>query len=406
MRHANSNLNILKKNHNSKTIKLNNFLKPPITSINFNSPITSKNSNNKNSLYKLLNKDNSKISLYITKNTTNTFKSINENSNGDNGKHSLSNKNIFNSSISPSNSINYKDNNKGERHINIRLKLNNKIINNNYRGMKKSKNKTINPEIIEKIKEKDSQINKLQKDLFQSQELLTKLQKDKQKELSFTYNSIKSLDNIKKYKKDYQLSDIFSPTSEKDDKILKTNFNKFKMHQSKKKSKYLNLNNNKSNKSNVNNKNLKALLKIDSLININSNCNIKNTRNNKKSNKNFLSGFYKNNCINKYQYNFPTSNYLKCFSSSAKRLFPHRHKQYESCISLTKNNFKTNINEKNLYSPKHHNNITLSPSKKDFTSPSLRNLIKKCNILKNKANNILANYISLTECIIKNSKSK
>ena len=215
MRHANSNLNILKKNRNSKTIKLNNFLKPPTSSNNFNSPITSKNSHNKNILYNLLNKDNSKISLYITKNTTNAFKNINEISKGDKGKHSLSNKNLFNNSISSGNSLNYKDNNIRHGHINIRLNLNNKIINNNFRGKKKSKHKTINLDMIEKIKEKDSQINKLQKDLFQSQELLNKLQKEKQKELNFTFNSFKSLDNINNYKKDYQLSDFFIPTSEK-----------------------------------------------------------------------------------------------------------------------------------------------------------------------------------------------
>ena len=401
MRHANSNLNILKKNRNSKTIKLNNFLKPPTSSNNFNSPITSKNSHNKNILYNLLNKDNSKISLYITKNTTNAFKNINEISKGDKGKHSLSNKNLFNNSISSGNSLNYKDNNIRHGHINIRLNLNNKIINNNFRGKKKSKHKTINLDMIEKIKEKDSQINKLQKDLFQSQELLNKLQKEKQKELNFTFNSFKSLDNINNYKKDYQLSDFFIPTSEKNDKILKTNFNKFEINKSKKKLKYMDLNK-KTNKSNVNNKNLKTLLKIDSLININSNYSIKNRRNN---NKNFLSGFHKNNYKNKFQHNFPTSNYLKCFSSSAKRLFPHGHEQYESCISLTRNNFKSNT-KKNLYSPKQNNIITLSPSKKNFTSSTFKNLIKKCNLLKTKANNILANYISLTEYVIKNSNQK
>lgn len=413
MRHANSNLNILKKNRNSKTIKLNNFLKPPSSSNNFNSPITTKNSNNKNLLYNLLYKDNSKISLYNTKNTTNTFKNINEISNvgvgGGGGKYSFSNKNLSNNSISTGNSLNYKDNKTKHSHINIRLKLNSKIINSNYNSKKKkSKQKSVNYDIIEKIKEKDSKINKLQKDLFQSQDLLNKLQKDKQRELNFTYNSMKSLDNLNIATKDYQISDFFIPTSEKNDRILKTNFNRFEMKKSKKKlinlnSKNKNSNSNLTLKKNSMNKNLKTLLKIDSLININS-INNKNKRNNKYSSHISLSGFHKNsNSLNKYYYNFPTSNYLRCFSSSANRFFPRGHEQYESCISLTRTALKSKKKEKekenNLSNKNQANLKSLSPFKNKVSSPSLKNLIAKCNLLKKKANTILSNYISLTEYI-------
>ena len=400
MRHANSNLNILKKNRNSKTIKLNNFLKPPISTNNFNSPKRAKNSNNKNILYNLLYKGNSKVSLNKTKNTTNTFKNTNEISSFGGTKNSFSNINLFNSSISSGNSMNYIDNNSRLGNINIRLKLNNQIINNNISKKKKSKHNTINFEIIEKIKEKDSLINNLQKELFLSQELLNKLQNNKQKELSFKYNSIKSLDNINSFKNDYQLSDFFIPTSEKNDKILKTNFNKFEMNKSKKKLKNCNSKNNIS-KNNKKNKNLKSLLNLDSLANINTNRN--NRKSNKKYNQNCLSGFCKNNHINKYQYNLPTNNYLKCFSSSAKRFFPHGHMQYQSCISLTRDSL---ANKRSIHSPKQSHIMSLSASKKSNNSSSLKNLIKKCNLLKTKTNNILANYISLTEYIIKNSKNK
>ena len=412
MRHANSNLNILKKKHNSKTIKLNNFLKPPSTSNNFISPITTKTTNNKNLLYNFLYKDNSKISLYNTKNTTNTYKNTNEVSSCGGGKYSFTTKNLFNSSISSGNSMNYKEAKIKQGHINIRLKLNNKIVNNNFSKKKQYKNKTMNFDVIEKIKEKDSKINKLQKDLFQSQELLNKLQKDKQKELTFTYNSIKSLDNLNNYKKDYQLSDFFLSTSTKNDRIIKTNFNKFEMNKSEKINNINSKNNNNSKnktKSKKNNKNLKVLLKIDSLLNINIDYNMKSRRNNKNSNKKTLSGFKKNNnnYLNKYQYHFPTNNYLKCFSSSANRFFPHGHEQYESCISLTRNTFKSNKKERQKKSDKKQNNIkSSSPCKNNFSSPTLKNLITKCNLLKSKANNILSNYISLTEYIINNSKKK
>ena len=410
MRHANSNLNILKKNRNSKTIKLNNFLKAPSSLNNINSPITTKNANNKNILYNLLYKDNSKISVCNTKNTTNTFKNLNEVSYGCGGKCYLTNKNLSNNSISSGNSLNYKDNQSKHNNINIRVKLNKKIINNNFNKKKKSKKKTINYDIIEKIKERDSKINKLQKDLFKSQELLNKLQKDKQRELSFTYNSLKSLDNLNILTKDYQISDLFVPTSEKNDRILKTNFNKFELHKSKKKLRNKNSKNKASNSKNAINNNLKALLKIDSLININTNFNNKSKKNNKNFKKNSLSGFFhKNNFhIKKNKYKFPTSNGLKCFSSSANRFFPHGHIQYESCISLTRTTLttlKSKRKEKNILKQRKENIKPSSPLKNNnISSPSLRNLIEKCNLLKNKANKILSNYILLTEYAANNLK--
>ena len=415
MRHANSNLNILKKNPNTKNIKLNNFLKPPSSSNNVNSPMTTKNANNKNILYNLLYKDNSKISLNKIKNKTNTHKNTNEISISGGGKNKTSNIIKFNNSISIGNSKNYKGKKIKDGNINIRLKLNNQIINNNFNIKNKSKNKTINFNMIEKIKEKDSQINKLQKELFQSQELLNKLQKDKQKELSFTYNSIKSLDNLNNLSKDYLINEFFIPTTEKSDKICKTNFNKFEMNKSiKKKNNFIPKNNNKGNFSNKNSKNLKSLLKIDSLINININYKNKNKRNNKNnnknsnnnnSNKNSLSSFYKNyNQTKKYKYNFPTSNYLRCFSSSANRFFSHGHRQYESCISLTRNTISRK--DKKLSIEKEDNAIYKSllssklKSKHNFPSQNLKNLITKCNSLKERANKILSNYISLTEYVI------
>ena len=87
---------------------------------------------------------------------------------------------------------------------------------------------------MKKLKKK-IKINKLQKDLFQSQEILNKLQKDKNKELSITFNSIKSLDNLNNFKIDHQLSAFFVPIYEKNDRIIDTSFNKFEMNKNKKK---------------------------------------------------------------------------------------------------------------------------------------------------------------------------
>ena len=402
MRHANSNLNILKKKRNSNIVKLNNFLKPPSSYKNLNSPLTTKNVNNKNILYNLLYKDTSKISLYNTKNTTNTFKNTNDISTSGVGIYSFNSKNLCNNSISIGNTLNNKEEKKKIRgHINIRLKLNDKII-NNYSKKGTFRQKTMNVNIIEKIKEKDSRINQLQMDLLQSQELLNKLQKEKQKELSFTYNSIKSLDNIN-LSNDNNFADIFTQITEKNDKILKTNYNRYEMNKYKNKT----INNNNINKKNrikknyANNK-FKSLMKINSLINLNSNFSKnKNKRNNKIKNiqsTNSLSGFWKNsNYYNKYQNNIPKNN-TKYFSSYAtNRFYKHKSEQYQSCVSLTRNFNSDNKKNKKI-------SVNKNVSKKiNFSnkteSSNFKKLVEKCDILKERANTILNNYLNLVEYI-------
>ena len=404
MRHANSNLNILKQKRSSKIVKLNNFLKPPSSFKNLNSPMTTKNATNKNILYNLLYKDSSKISLYNTKNTTNTLKNINEVSNNGGILYSFNSKNLNNNSLFIGNSLN----NKGERkkirgHINIRLKLNDKIINNYTK--KKSKQKTINMNIIEKIKEKDLKINKLQMDLLQSQELLNKLQKEKQKELSFTYNSIKSLDNINLSHDKKRFDDIFTQITEKNDRILKTNYNKYEMPKSKNKTIINNINRkNKKNKNNYNNnkKKYKSLMKINSLFNLNSNFsknkNKRNTLNKNIVSSNSLSDNYLN--INKNQNNVPT-NKPKYFSpNSTNRFYKQNSKQYGSCISLRGNAFSIKKKkDKKIYTKKAESKIIKKIDKDKCDNDSLIKFKEKCEILKSRANKIISNYICLTEYI-------
>ena len=417
MRHANSNLNILKKKRNSKIVKLNNFLKPPLSYKNINSPMTTKNVTNKNILYNLLYKDSSKISLYNTKNTTNTLKNTHEISNSNAGIYSFNSKVLNNNnSLSIGNSLNVKEESKKIRgHINIRLKLNDKII-NNY--SKKKFKKTININMIEKIKEKDIKINKLQMDLFQSQELLNKLQKEKQKELSFTYNSIKSLDNInlsndKKYK--FGLGDFFSQITEKNDRILKTNYNKYEMNKLRNKTIINNINRknklkskNNYKKNNCNNKKFKSLMKINSLLNLNSiNKNNKNKRNYLNKNMvstNSLSDFWKNsNYINANKKKIP-NNKSKYFSSnSTNRLLNHNHnsEQFELCKSLTGNALSS---RKNLKSNNSKNKGKIKQEK--CYNENFIKFTEKCEILKTKANKIFSNYIMLVEYINKKKVEK
>ena len=400
MRYTNSNLNI-KKNKSSKTIKINNFLKSPLNSYNYNSTMTIKISNNKNNLYNFLYKGDSNRTLYNNKNTISSYAGE---------KYSYNNKKLFNVQ-SYSNTMNNKNNRVKSGLINIKLNINNKIINNNFNKKNKVKQKIISIDIIEKIKEKDSYINKLQKNLSQSQQLLNKLQNEKQKNLTITYNSLKSLDNmnINNLSKEYQIIDYFS-AREKNKKIFKNKFNKFGINKNKKKINYIYTKNNNSNSINSNNnKKLKALLNIDSFFNLN--INNKNKRNNKNYNKNksnySLLGFKKNNkSINhKFENYFSSNNYyMRFLSSSPNRYIPHGKEKYESILSLSKSSLNNRLKEKKkIFQKSEKNNtniksiISKNSCKDNYFSTSKEDITNKCNYLKNKAYNILSNYISLIE---------
>lgn len=401
MKHANSNVNIIKKKKISKTIKINNFLRPPLISNNFISPITAKNSNNKNILYNLLYKDTSKISLYNTKNTTNTFKNNNEISTIGGGKYSFNNKNLSNNSTSMGNSINIKEDRIYKENISIRLKLNNKIINSNNKN--KSKSKSINNDLIEKIKEKDLYINKLQKELFQTKEFLSNFNKEIKLNNNIDENQqIKSNMNMNILNNDDNGNDIEEETIDRKDRTLKLNSVKFEVNKSNSKVKNQNLNYDYSNHKNNNScskKNLEALSRIDSFININNN---KNKRNNKNQKC--------NNClnINNYQYSFPTNNFMKCircFSSSTNRGFRSGKGRYESYKLLPKKTSKNRKKEVIKLTQRKENNNHDNKKELSYTSTTLKDLIVKCNNLKSRANNILTNYISLAESLINISNS-
>lgn len=401
MKHANSNVNILKKKKISKTIKINNFLRPPSISNNFISPITAKNSNNKNILYNLLYKDTSKISLYNTKNTTNTFKNNNEISTIGGGKYSFNNKNLSNNSTSMGNSINIKEDRIYKENVSIRLKLNSKIFNSNNKN--KSKSKSINNDLIEKIKEKDLYINKLQKELFQTKEFLSNFHKEIKLNNNIDENQqIKSNMNMIILNNDEHGNNIEEETIDRKDRTLKINSVKFEVNKSNSKVKSQNLNYDYSNHKNNNScskKNLEALSRIDSFISINNN---KNKRNNKNQKC--------NNClnINNYQYSFPTNNFMKCircFSSSTNRGFRSGKGRYESYKLLPKKTSKNRKKEVIKLTQRKENNNNDNKKELSYTSTTLKDLIVKCNNLKSRANNILTNYISLAESLINISNS-
>lgn len=394
MKYGNSNLNleVLKQINSSKTIKVNDFKKSNIKN-NFNiySP-TIKNCNNL--LFNLLDRDGIKTSLYsdkhsikfsnhLIKNKKKRNISINKKKNYLFNNKTNSCKNIYNSTY-------FGDalNNRGEignGHINIRLKLNSEIINNNNSSRRKRIfYKSSNLEVAKRIKEKDCQINRLQKDLFRSQELLNQLQKDKQKELSITYNSLKSFDSCLGNR-----SDFFTQSSEKD--ILRIGLNK--KEGEKWKRKYDSLGN---------------IFNIGSISTFSS---IKNRNKNKHNNKtNKIITFKKklnpNNIINSNtnnkKYHSPKSRgFTKYFSSSPNRHFSYGAEQYDSCLSspsLNKKSIKKEIFFKNSSSSSRNRQINkYIKGNKKIHDQKIINFIERCEGLKIKAKEILINYIKLIE---------
>ena len=207
MKHAKSNTNLLKRNLIENNKKVNIFKKQPAY-LNFNTIKTTTMKKPKNYLISLLGKNNQKNSNlkkfdFITKNNnknkkkiflTNTFNNYNNNSKQNFNKQS-------------------------QRNINIRLNLNNEIINNNFgdyffttkKNNFQKNNDNIN--LNKKIKEKDKLITKLQSELVQMQEFLNKVQKDKQNEIYLTYNTLRFNNNNNNNQKNNSLSTLLNSPS-------------------------------------------------------------------------------------------------------------------------------------------------------------------------------------------------
>ena len=202
--------------------------------------------------------------------------------------------------------------------------------------------------------------------------------------------------------KDEQGNNIEEKTIDKKDRTLKLNSVTFEVNKSNSKVKNQNLNYDYSNHKNNNScskKNLETLSRIDSFININNNKNKRNNKNQKSNN-----GLN----INNYQYSFPTNNFMKCircFSSSTNRGFRSGKGRYESYKLLPKKTSKNRKKEVVKLTQRKENNYQDNKKEISYNTTTLKDLIAKCNSLKSRANNILSNYISLTESLINFSNS-
>lgn len=397
MKHAKSNINILKKSRVINQIKSNNFKKSSTNQINNN--IESNNNKNRKFLLRLLEKNN-------TKKTINTSKIFYVGSNGSPNKlysinKSSINKNLYNGTSKTLRNGGFYRGVHGN--INIRLNLNSEIINNNYIRSKGESQKyyVTKIDMNEKLKEKEKQITKLQKNLLESQKLLNKLQKDKQKEISITYNSFKKVDEFNNSKNiRYTISNFFIPNYEKNIKILKTNLC---IRNSKKKTK--NKIRNKKNSKYINgNNSLSEFFNFPSILKFNY---IKNRNNERNIIKYKNINFNPNNSGNKKGISIQ-SNYLRCFSSSPNRFISYCLNKFNSFSKSSKNIFKQKANKKRRLIPnlntafKNDESFFVPRQNSDFFISNFVNssFVSKCEELKKKAKILLNNYINLSNSLI------
>ena len=289
---------------------------------------------------------------------------------------SIHNKNNKSTYVQPNliDSMNFINN---HGHINIRLNLKNQIINDINNNNISDYNINTGLDFAEKMKEKNNKIIQLQKDLLKSQEIIHGLNIKNNSFKCKEHNKNKNVANLNKSSRE---KNIFMTTksSESVDKILKTAFNEYNLD---------NIINKKSNKKNHKNSFLK---KSGNLNNIKRE-NIDVKKQNKNKNLKISDILYtNNNSKNKKQNDYlrlflPTSNFYKTkskfnsYSNDRKNAKNKINHNLDYNFTKTDNNKKQQINKKNAG----NNNITINE------------FIKKCEYIKQKARNLINNYIDL-----------
>ena len=276
--------------------------------------------------------------------------------------------------------------NKG--HINIRLNLKNQFKNNNnYNGNISDNNINYQMDFAEKMKEKDIKIIQLQNDLLKSQEIINGLNNNININNSFKYNKNKSniinnyninLNNKSSREKNFFM---LTKSSESVDRILKTAYNEYYSN-NKKQNRKIHKNNflkksgnyfgeKRVNNSNKKNKNIKINESLYTTYNI-------KTKRQKK-----------------YDYLkllLPISHFFN---------IKPRFNSYSNDRKNIKNkiNFNLDNNDKNKIEKK----ITINNSvinNKDNKKYNFSDFTKKCENLKQRANELINNYINLANSFI------
>jgi len=271
-------------------------------------------------------------------------------------------------------------------HINIRLNLKNQIINGINNNNISDYNINTGLEIAEKMKEKNNKIIQLQKDLLKSQEIIHDLNNKNNSFKCKEHNKNKNVANLNKSSRE---KNIFMTTksSESVDKILKTAFNEYNLD---------NIINKKSNKKNHKN----SFLKKSGNINNIKRENINNKKQNKNKNLKISDILYtNNNSKNKKQNDYlrlflPTSNFYKTKSKYNSYSNDRKNAKNKINHNLDYNSIKTDNNKRQQINKKNsgNNNITINE------------FIKKCEYIKQKARNLINNYIDLVGQLEKSKK--
>ena len=258
------------------------------------------------------------------------------------------------------NSMNF-INNKG--HINIRLNLKNPNIDNNNN----ISDCNINYEYIaDKMKEKDLKIIQLQNDLLKSQEIINNLNNNINN--SFKFNNKNNLNKSTREKNIF----LLTKSSESVDKILKTTFNEYYSN---------NLGNKKQNKKNHKNSFLKKGGNNKKRLNTNNNIKINSLL------------YTENNIKNKKQNNYdylrlllPLSN----LNNTKPRFNSYSNDRKNQKNKINYNNYMDNTDKNKKQKLDKNSNINNVNNKNNFSE-----FVNKCSNIKQRAKNLIINYIDL-----------
>ena len=275
-------------------------------------------------------------------------------------------------------------------HINIRLNLKNQFINTNNN----INNNNIS-DYAEKMKEKNNKILQLQNDLLKSQEIihdLNNLNNNINNSFKFGKNNLsKNLNKSSREKNIFMLT----KSSESVDKILKTAFNEYNLN---------NISKKKQNKKNHKNNFLKKSGNVNNIQRMITNEKKMYKKSNIKINDILYTNYNQNKPKQKDDYLrlfLPMSNFynskpkFNSYSNDRKNVKNKINYQFEPHLNYTEKNKKQKF---------YINELILNNENKGRNNMNIDEFKKKCENLKQRANNLINNYIDLTNYLVKSKK--
>jgi len=284
-------------------------------------------------------------------------------------------------------------NNQG--HINIRLNLKNQFINFNNNNINNLSDYNIKSglDITEKMKEKNDKILQLQNDLLKSQEIIYDLNIINGNFKSNQSNKNRINNNLNKSSRGKNIFKL-TKNSESVNKILKTAFNIYNINDN-------NSNKKRSDKKNHKNNFLKKSGNINNIKRMNNNEKKRSNKNNIKINDILYTNYNQNNIKKQKDYLklfLPMSNfYNKKLKFSS---YSNDRKKVKNKINFNLDFYLNNTTDKNKKQKIYINNY-ITNNKKNIVN-NIDEFIKNCENIKQRAKNLIYNYIDLADCLVKN----